>query len=144
MAGNLTNYAEGKILQHSVGAATWDAVTGYVGLFTVMPTDELVQTTNNVFTGEVSGNAYARQTATWTAPSYSGSATTISNSAAITFPTATPNGWGTVVAVGIFDKSSSSTDEANLIWWGPLTSGKVVAANETFQFGVGALSLSLD
>jgi len=139
MAGNLTNYAEGKILQHSVGAATWSAVTGYVGLFTTLPTDT-TEAVAGVFSGEVSGNAYARQTATWNAPSFTGTATTLSNSAAITFPTATNTGWGTVVGVGIFDALTGG----NLIWWGPLTSSKVVAGTETFQFGAGALSLSLD
>jgi hypothetical protein len=139
MAGNLTNYAEGIILQHSVGAATWGAVTGYVGLFTTLPTDTTVAV-SGVYSGEVGSNiGYARQTTTWNAPSFTGTATTLSNSAAITFPAASAN-WGTVVGVGIFDQSSGG----NLIWWGPLTSSKVVNQTETFQFAAGALSLSLD
>lgn len=140
MAGNLSNYAEAKILQHSVGAATWSPVTAYVGLFTTAPDDTATASNNGTYTGEVSGNGYARQTTTWGSPSYSSAATTISNSAAITFPTATGGAWGSIVAVGIFDAATGG----NLIWWGTLLSPKTVGLGETFQFGVGALSLSLD
>lgn len=104
----------------------------YVALFTAAPSDSGGGT-------EVSGNAYARQAianANWT----SGAAGTgsITNSALIAFPAATPAGWGTVTHFGIFD----ALTVGNLLMWNALGASKVVAADDVVQFAIGAITLT--
>lgn len=148
MAGNLSKTAEKYILEHSVGKATWTKPTSvYVGLFTTLPQDNAVEVSpSSSYTGELTlgsgSKGYTRAEAApakWGTAQVTGTAMTISNTDAITFPTATES-WGSVVGVGIFNAATGG----ELIWLGPLTSSKTVAAQDTFQFGIGALSLSLD
>lgn len=115
---------------------TFPAATGslYLALFTAAPSDSGGGT-------EVSGNAYARQalskaTGTWTLGA-AGSGN-ITNTGAITFPAATPSGWGTITHFGLFDASTAG----NLIVWGALTASKTVAANDVLQFAAGQLSIT--
>lgn len=134
MAGNLSDYAENKILDHSVGKATWSLPTPstvWIALYTTPPTDSSSGT-------EVTGGSYARFS---TSPSMwnSASAGTLSNASALIFPNATAS-WGTVQAVAIVDASSGG----NIIWYGTLTSNKTVDSGDTFQFAAGALTLSLN
>lgn len=100
-AQNGLNYIVGK-------TAVPTLPTVSVALFTAVGTDA-----GTGFT-EVTGGSYARVTtsgATWNAAS--GSApSSITNNAAITFPTATAN-WGTVIAIGLYDAASSG----NLLAW---------------------------
>jgi hypothetical protein len=135
MAGSLSDYAELKILDHSVGKAAWTMPTAYVGLYTAAPSDTSTGSTGGT---AVSGGSYARVTtsaATWNAAS----AGSTSNAADIVFATATAD-WGTVVAVGIFD----ATTAGNMIWWGTLTANKVVNTGDVFKFLAGQLVLTLD
>ena len=129
MAG-FSDYLEDKVLKHVFAGSAYTAPsTLYVALYTVAPTDTGGGT-------EVSGGAYARQTAAF---SVSGTdPTTASNSAAIEYPTATAN-YGTVVAVGIFDASSSG----NLMAYANLTSSKVVSTGDVFRFNAGDLDIIL-
>lgn len=141
MAGNLSNYAEGKILEHSVGRTEWAKPTVRVGLFLTLPTDT-TEASGGSYAGEVSGGNYSRVATTnltWGAANSTGASTTVSNVLAITFPTSSAS-WGEIVGVGLFDADTGG----NLIWWGPLTAPKTVGNGEVFQFGIGALSLSLD
>lgn len=131
MAGNLSDYAENKILDHSVGKTSWTMPTVYVALYTTAPTDSTSGT-------EVSGGSYARVAttgATWNAAASGAN----SNASAIVFPTASAS-WGTVTAVALVDASSAG----NIVWYGTLTSNKTVDSGDTFQFAAGALTLSLN
>jgi hypothetical protein len=119
-----------------VRGTTFPAATGslYCALFTAAPSDSGGGT-------EVSGNAYVRQTlskatGTWTL----GSAGTgqISNTAAITFPAATPAGWGTITHFGLFDASTAG----NLIVHGALTASKAIGIGDVFQFAIGQLIIT--
>ena len=129
MAG-FSDYLEDKVLKHVFAGSAYTAPsTLYVALYTVAPTDTGGGT-------EVSGGAYARQTAAF---SVSGTdPTTASSSAAIEYPTATAN-YGTVVAVGIFDASTSG----NLMAYANLTSSKVVSTGDVFRFNAGDLDITL-
>jgi hypothetical protein len=115
---------------------SFPAATGsvYVALFTATPSDSGGGT-------EVSGNAYARQAlskaaGSWTAGS-AGSGQ-ISNTAAITFPAATPGAWGTITSFGIFDASTAG----NLLIWGALTASKAIGIGDVFQFAAGQLVIT--
>ena len=134
MAGSFSNYLENALLNQIFrGTAYSFPGTLYVGLYTVAPSDAGGGT-------EVSGNNYARvsvtaNTSNW-AESTSGAT---SNSGAITFPQASGN-WGTVVALGIFDASSSG----NLLAWADLTTSKLVGNGDTPSFAAGDLDVTLD
>ena len=130
MAG-LTDYAEDLVLDwlFTTGSATRPTVW-YVGLYTVAPSETGGGT-------EVSGGSYARTSATFTV---TGTApTTASNSVAVEFPEATGN-WGTIVAAGIFDASTSG----NLIAFANLTTSKAIDTGDVLRFNIGALDITLD
>lgn len=129
MAG-FSDYLEDKVLEHVFGGNAYSAPsTLYVALYTVAPTDTGGGT-------EVSGGAYARQSAAFTVSGTN--PTQASNSAAIEYPTATAN-YGTVVAVGIFDASTSG----NLLAYANLTASKVVSTGDVFRFNAGDLDVTL-
>ena len=129
MAG-FSDYLEDKVLDHVFGGSAYTAPsTLYVALYTVAPSDTGGGT-------EVSGGAYARQTATF---SVSGTnPTTASTTAAIEYSTATAD-YGTVVAVGVFDASSSG----NLLAYANLSTSKVVSSGDIFRFNTGDLDITL-
>ena len=125
-----SDYLEDKVLDHVFGGNAFTAPTTlYVALYTVAPSDTGGGT-------EVSGGAYARQTGTFTVSGTN--PTTASNTAAIEYPTATAN-YGTVVAVGILDASSSG----NLLAYSTLDSSKVVSSGDGFRFNAGDLDITL-
>ena len=125
-----SDYLENKVLGHVFGGTAYTAPTTlYVALYTVAPSDTGGGT-------EVSGGAYARQTATFTVSGTN--PTTASNTAAIEYPTATAD-YGTVVAVGILDASSSG----NLLAYSTLDSSKVVSSGDVFRFNAGDLDITL-
>jgi hypothetical protein len=129
MAG-FSDYLEDKVLKHVFGGSAYTAPsTLYVALYTVAPTDTGGGT-------EVSGGGYTRKTAALTVSGTN--PTQASNTAAIEYPTATAN-YGTVVAVGIFDASSSG----NLMAYANLTSSKVVSTGDVFRFNAGDLDITL-
>jgi len=129
MAG-FSDYLEDKVLDHVFGGNAYTAPsTLYVALYTVAPTDTGGGT-------EVSGGGYTRKTAAFTVSGTN--PTQASNTAAIEYPTATAN-YGTVVAVGIFDASSSG----NLMAYANLTSSKVVSTGDVFRFNAGDLDITL-
>ena len=125
-----SDYLEDKVLDHVFGGNAYTAPTTlYVALYTVAPSDTGGGT-------EVSGGAYARQTAAFTVSGTN--PTTATNSAAIEYPTATAN-YGTVVAVGILDASSGG----NLLAYSTLDSSKVVSSGDVFRFNAGDLDITL-
>ena len=101
----------------------------YVALYTVAPDDTGGGT-------EVTGGSYARQSGAFTVSGTN--PTTASNSAAIEYPTATAD-YGTVVAVGILDASSSG----NLLAYANLDTSKSVTTGDVFRFDTGDLDITL-
>jgi hypothetical protein len=139
-AGGMSAYLEAQILTWLKGTTFVAApTTTYVALFTTAPTSD-------AGTGgtEVSGNAYARQPITsssgWSA--ISGGATTpdtISNAAVITFPTPTGAGWGTVVAIGLYDAVTAG----NLLYFATITS-QAIGTGVVASFAIGTLVVTAD
>lgn len=129
MPGNISDYAENKLLDHVLGTLAYTKPTAvYVALYTTNPTDADTGT-------EVSGGAYARQSATFSAAS----AGATSNSADIVFAEATAN-WGTITHIGIRDALTLG----NLLWHGPLTTAKEITTGDQFKIKTGDLGVSLD
>lgn len=127
-----SNFLENKILDHTLrgssGAYT-APTTIYIGLFTAAPTDANSGT-------EVSGGSYARQAITFGTAASSGA---ISNTATVTFPTATGN-WGTITHIGLYDALTTG----NLLYHGAVTVSKTITTGDTFSIAVGNLTITLD
>ena len=129
MAG-FSDYLEDKVLDHVFGGTAYTAPTTlYVALYTVAPTDTGGGT-------EVSGGACARETATFNVAATN--PPTSRSAAAVEYPTATAD-YGTVVAVGILDASSSG----NLMAYANLTTSKTVSTGDVFRFDAGDLDITL-
>jgi len=130
MAG-FTNFSEDLVLDWLLTNASATRPTAwYVALYTVAPGEAGGGT-------EVSGGSYARTAVTFTV---SGTApTTASNSGAVEFPTATGS-WGTIVAAGIFDASTSG----NLLAYADLTTSKTVDSGDVLRFNTGEIDITLD
>lgn len=123
-----SNYLEDALINGTLRATSYTApTTVYVGLFTSDPTDAGSGT-------EVSGNAYARQSATFAAPSNGASST----SADVQFPQATGT-WGTVGWFGIFDALTTG----NLMYHGALTVSKTIETGDVFKIASGNLTVTL-
>lgn len=115
-----TDFLENKLLDHVLrNVAYTPPAAVYCGLFTAAPGEGGGGT-------EVSGNAYARQAVTFSAASGGAS----SNSATVTFPAATPSGWGAVTHFGIFDAATSG----NLLRYGALQPSKTVGVGDALSF----------
>lgn len=141
-----SDYLENKLVDWLFrGQAYTPPATLYVGLYTANPTDAGGGT-------EVSGNAYARVAVTsslanWAGTQAAASTTastgtsgTTSNNNAVTFPTPTPSGWGTVTGFGLFDASTAG----NLLVWGALSVSKTINAGDTVTFAAASLSIQVD
>lgn len=128
MANNLSDAAENKLLDHVTLVTAWTPATPLkVALYTAAPGETGGGT-------EVTGGSYARTNVSFGAAS-GGSA---SNSADVTFPTASAN-WGTVTHAAIFDSAGSPV----MIWYGALTASKTVDNGDTFKIPAGSLTLSI-
>lgn len=123
-----SDYLENKLLAHTFSGTAFSAPSSHhVALYTVAPTDSTTGT-------EVTGGAYARQSASF---STSGSATT--NSGAIEYPTATAN-YGTVVAVAVLDAASGG----NMLAFASLDTNKTISTGDVFRIPVGDLDITLN
>ena len=124
----MSNYLENALINATLRATTFTSpATVYVSLHTADPTDDGSGT-------EVSGGSYARQSASFAAPSNGASAT----NADITFPQATGN-WGTVTHIGIWDASTSG----NLYYHTALDASKAIDTGDIFKIASGSLTVTL-
>ena len=124
----MSNYLENALINATLRNTSYTSPsTVYVALFTSDPTDAGSGT-------ECSGGAYARQSATFGAPSDGAS----SISADVEFPQATGS-WGTITHFGIFDASSSG----NLLYHGALTASKTIATGDVIKITSSNLTVTL-
>ena len=136
---SFTDYLEDKILNHVFGGTAYTAPTTlYVGLHTSASSDAAAGT-------EVSGGAYARQTAAFTVSGTS--PTEAATTAAIEFPVATSS-WGSVTYAGVYDALTGG----NLLAYAQLTDPadfltplpKTIDAGDVFRISAGNLKIRLD
>lgn len=124
----ISNYLENALINGTLRATTFTAPAAvYVSLHTADPTDAGSGT-------EVSGGSYARQAATFGAPSNGASTTT----ADITYPQATAS-YGTVTHIGIFDALTTG----NLLYHTPLNTSKTIDTGDIFKITSGSLTVTL-
>lgn len=124
----MSNHLENALINATLRATTFTSpATVYVSLHTADPTDAGTGT-------EVSGGSYARQSATFAAPSNGASAT----NADVTFPQATGN-WGTVTHIGIWDALTTG----NLLYHTQLDASKAIDTGDIFKIASGSLTVTL-
>lgn len=123
MAGGKGNYLSNQLLSLVFGATSWSPpATLYFALYTTAPTNAGGGT-------EVSGGSYARVGLTNNTTNFPvASSQTSRNATLIDFGTASAN-WGTIVAVAVWDASTSG----NLMYWGPLTTNKTINSGDSFK-----------
>jgi len=126
MAGNLSDYAENKLVDHILGTTSYTKPTTYLALYSVAPTDSTSGT-------EVTGGSYARK------PAVFGSAASgqASNSTDVDFTNMPAI---TVVAIAVVDALTSG----NILVYGTLQANKALDAGDTLRVAVGDLTVSLD
>lgn len=125
----MSNFLENALINATLRNTSYTSpTTVYVGLYTSDPGEGNTGT-------EVSGGSYARTSVTFGAPSNGVS----TNSASVTFPTATGT-WGTVTHVGILDASTSG----NLLYYTALDASKSIASGDVFTISTGNLSVTLE
>lgn len=140
----MTDFLENKLIDQIFRGQTAPTTsTLYVALFTGAPSDAAGGT-------EVSGNAYARvavssSLANWAGTQSAGSTVAstgtggqTSNNGAITFPTPTGGGWGTVTHFAIFDAATSG----NMLLEGALSISKTINEADTVSFPAGSLAVT--
>lgn len=135
-----SNFLENKVLDHVLryGSAPYVAPTTlYVALFKEQGST-LTNLEAGTLTDEIStsGTAYARQTITFSAASGG----TSTSSSTVTFPTATAN-FGTVTAIAIMDGATAGA--GNVLFYGNLTTSKLIESGDTFQISSTNLTVSL-
>jgi hypothetical protein len=141
--GALSDYLENKLVDHIFRARSFSAPsTLYWALFTSAPSDSGGGT-------ECTGGSYARVSMTpsdtaftntqgTTSGASSGTGGTITNGEVVQFATPTA-GWGTVIAVAIFDASSGG----NMLIHGTLL-GRTINISDDVKFPVGSFSFQID
>ena len=124
----MSNHLENALINATLRGTSFTAPSAvYVALFTSDPTDAGTGT-------ECSGGGYARQTATFAAPSNGATV----NSAAVEFPQATAN-WGTIGWLGLYDAATGG----NLLYHTALTTAKTIDTGDIFRIAAGSLAVSL-
>ena len=124
----MSNYLENGLLNAVLRNTSYTSpATVYVGLYTSNPGEGNTGT-------EVSGNSYARKSATFGSPSDG----VCTNSAAVEFDQATGS-WGTISHVGLLDAITSG----NLLFYTDITTSKTIETGDIFKIAAGSLSVTL-
>jgi hypothetical protein len=125
----ISNYLENALLNATLRNTSYTSpATVYAALFTSDPTDAGTGT-------ECTGTGYARTAITFAAPS---NGVTTNSAAACEFPQATGD-WGTITHFGIFDALTTG----NLLYYGALTTSKVISSGDVFKFSTSSVSVTL-
>jgi hypothetical protein len=124
----MSNYLENALINVTLRNTSYTSPAAvYISLHTADPTDAGTGT-------EVSGGSYARQSATFGAPSNGVSTTT----ADITFPQASGT-WGTIGWIGIWDASTTG----NMLYHTALDVSKAIDTGDIFKITSGSLTVTL-
>lgn len=128
MANNLANYAENALIDWLMGGVSPTRPSArWIALHTADPGETGAS-------GELSGNGYSRVASAFGA-AVSGGA---SNTGLVAF-NASGGDFGVITHCSIWDASTGG----NCLWQGPCTN-KTIADGDSYQFPIGALTVSLD
>lgn len=134
----MSDYLENTLANFVLGSQSFSKPgTVYLALYTGAPSDSGGGT-------EVSSglSGYSRLAVTNNATNWPNAHPTTgvkTNGTVFTFPTALTN-WGTITHFAIFDAPTGSN---NMLYWGALSTGRVINAGDTPRFAVGDLEVTL-
>jgi hypothetical protein len=134
-----SNYLENKVLDHVLTATAFtQPAARYLALFTNTSTNAAANLEAGTLTDEIgtSGTAYARKAVTFAAASSGSSAT----NATVTFDAATAT-WGTITHIAVMDGATAGA--GNVLFYGAVTTSKLIESGDTFQVSSGNLTVSL-
>jgi hypothetical protein len=126
----LMNRVLDRVLNNNTQFSYTFPATVYAALFTADPTNA-----GTITSEPTAANGYARQAVTWGTIA----AGSVTNSAAVTYPTATGS-WGTIAYVGIMDVITLLT--GNMLYHGQLGTSKTVGVGDQVSFAIGALTVT--
>ena len=130
-----SNYLENKVLDHTLRNAAFTQPAGlFIGLYTGSALTNLEAGTLSDEVSTSGGTNYVRKAVTF-GNAASGTAT---NNTTITFDAAGVN-WGNITAIAILDTVSSG----NVLFYGNLTTAKLIETGDTMQFVTNNISVSL-
>jgi hypothetical protein len=131
MANNLTQYAQKKLLDHTMGRAAYTMPSVHAGLFTSSPGE------TGSLAGEVIGGSYARVALTAKMGATTLGTGVALNTVAVTFPSPSAS-WGVVTHFGVMDAASAG----NVLLYMPLNFSFLVASGSAApSFGIGAITI---
>ena len=130
-----SDYLENKQLLDLIGTTFTKPSTWYWGLFTANPTDSGGGTEVTI-----GSNAYARVSTSANGTNFTVTANVLTNATAVTFPAPSPNAWGTITGMAIFDAASGG----NMLFWSALTTSRATAAGVAPTFAIGAFTHTED
>lgn len=141
-----SNYLENKILDHVLKNTSFSQPSGlYLALFTNTSGNAAANLEAGTLTDEVttSSSAYSRKNINVNGSSgafNAASSGSTANTQTVTFDTATAN-WGTITHVAIMDGGTAGA--GNVLFYGAVTTSKVIETGDTFQVSSGNLTVSL-
>lgn len=140
----MSDYLEAEIRKHAFRTGSWTKPTVLaIALCTAATADA---NTGATITEVTNANAYARVSGAgttnpadgnWSAASATDGLT--DNVSALTFPTCTTAGWGTVTYFAICD--SATWGAGNMLFHGAVTVPKTVGVGDVFKFNAGDLDI---
>jgi hypothetical protein len=130
-----SNYLENKVLDHTLRNTAFSQPSAlYLAVFKNTSGNAATNLEAGTLTDEISGNNYIRKSIAFNAASGGTSAST----ATVTFDAATGD-WGTVTHIAIMDAETSG----NVLYWGALTTSKLIESGDTLQFVANNITISL-
>lgn len=133
MAGSLSNWAENRLIEHSIGKSAWSAPDNLtLALYTVVPTEA----DSGV---ECVGGNYSRLVVTDPAKWTVAVDGVLSNAEEFAFQPATDD-WGAIEGTALI---TTISEIDYVIWYGSFSSPRTVLTGETIAFPANAFVLSL-
>ena len=132
MADNLTQYAQKKLLDHTLGLAAYTMPSAFAALFTTTPGE------TGSLTGEVTGGSYARVALSAQMGAATLATGIATNTGAVTFATPSAD-WGMVTTLGVMDASSAG----NVLAYAPLLYPTLIISGATApSFAIGSILIA--
>lgn len=134
---SFSDYLERELLDLVLNKVTYTVTDVFVALWVGNPLEDGTGATD---AAEVTGNDYARVNATGKWGTAAGEPTVVKNTAEITFPKATPSGWGTVTHFALYDNLTGG----NMLMYSNLATAREVTPDSIPRFDIGTLKIHLD
>jgi hypothetical protein len=139
MAGEISDAGALKSLEAVMGKTTLSSATTYLALLTAAPSD----TSTVAQLTEYGATGYARVAPTWGTAALNGSLIPqIANSAAVTFGPFTAGTGSAITHCALVTSSSGTTGEVRAHW--QLDTSRTPGTNDSLEFAIGALTMTLD